>query len=217
MRRGRWMPMRKGRIGLGLAAGAMAAVLGGCLGWTEYRAGDPTLGEYLVQQPTLDGLMADALGWTIERFPPGTPAVAAAVGEVSLVESDAEVAVSVPSTISRARYDAIALRASPSAFPLSPLSRHLPLYRVGTIKVRASGAQIDIHRPLPGPADAPRSYQALTLHMRTSFGGWKVERFDAWSPGVIPLPPAEMMTLAETEPQSEAPQPEEPGAEQPGA
>lgn len=189
--------MRRGGLGLAALAAATLVPLGGCLGWTEYRAGDPTLGEYLVQQPTLDGLMADALGWTIERFPPGTPAEAARVGEVSLVESTGEVAVSVPSEVTRARYDAIALRASPRAFPLSPLSRHLPLYRVGTIKVRAGAAQIDIHRPLPGGADEPRSYQALTLHMRTSFGGWKVDRFDAWSPGVIPLPPAEMMRPAE--------------------
>lgn len=199
-----------GRRSLVMAASlgvGFVVALGGCLGWTEYRAGDQTLGDYLVQQPTLDGLMADALGWTIQRFPPDVPAQAAEVGQFSVTPTTGEVAVALPSRVSRERYDAIALRASPSAFPLSPVSRHLPTYRIGTIKVRASGAMVDVHRPLPTPAGEPRRHQALTLHMRTSVGGWRVERYDTWSPGAVPLPPVVMMQDAPPRPMESSAQP----------
>lgn len=171
-----------------LVSGVVAlSTLGGCAGFTTQ---DPQqrMDFVFVNEPSVRAVMAEALRWTAPRFPPGTPAINAEAGQFAVGDSTERFAVSLPDGLTKNQHDAIIRRIGDNAVGVTDATRHLPTYRVGRVEVRAHQARVDIHRPLPPRADGTIEYQCMTIHLRGGMLPWSVERYEVWSPGVVPLP-----------------------------
>ncbi|MFG0327267.1 MAG: hypothetical protein ACF8SC_08405 [Phycisphaerales bacterium JB037] len=173
--------MTLGLVGGGLVGGGLT----GCVGYTTYDPyRDTKLEVASPEQAAVLAVMTEGVRWTIARFPPGTPKVAASVGDLATRPPTGPVTVGLPPGLSRVQYLNVIERIGPPAEPLVGAEARHPLYVVGRIELRGGKAKVDVHRPLPEGGS-----QCLRLTMEGGVtSDWRVLKYEPYEPGVVPLP-----------------------------
>ncbi len=188
---------------LTMLAGGVGGV--GCVGYTSY---DPAEGDQLTDStlnaPAVRAVLTRGLRFTIERMPPELSEDDARLN-VLAPTSERPIAVSLPRGMTKAAHDDIVAALGENVSPIVDGNEGLPIYRVGEFRIRGNSATVDIHRPLDETENrfhAP--YQCVTLTLRSDLEGWRVEDYEAWLPGTVPLPALNALrTPAEAEPPTE--------------
>jgi len=182
---------RQGRPALVAAAIMLAAgsvVLSGCVGYTTY---DPRTDHRVslrgMNHAALRGSIAEALRWTISRYPPSMPRQDARQGRIVGYPPAEQVAVGLPRGLSRRQYLEFVDAIGPVASPLTDETEQLPTYIVGRIELRGGKADIDIHRPVPD-GDPGGTHQLIEVSLEGGIGSWRVIGHQIYAPSVVALP-----------------------------
>lgn len=167
------------------ASSLLVMGLSGCVGYATYP---PVQGAYGAPNnpnaPPVDELMALSLKWVTDRYPirAGLPTVA----------GQPQFAINLPRGVRKSTYERTAAVLGDKALPLTPENAtKLPIYHVAEIRVRGRVAKIDVLRPaqeLGSRPDGQPVYQCITLYIEGGFQQWRVMGFQAWEPGVVPVP-----------------------------
>jgi len=166
---------------LGAVAGAAVVFagvgLGGCAGYSNW----PGEGVGLRDPSTRpnDVVMVEAMRWTVERFPPGTP--------------EGRYALNLPVGLGPALYAEMVEKVGPRAEPVLERNRDLPTYHVKSLRVRGMEAEVLVLRPVTelGPTgEGQYALQPVTVWLKSSLrGGWRVVRSREWTVGMEEPPP----------------------------
>jgi hypothetical protein len=178
------MNMRRSAAALVAAVGM--AVLAGCVSYAHHTSAAAPVGYTNPNTPAIEEVMMAGLQWTATRYPPGSyPGDEAAM-----------MAVNLPEGVRGRVYERVA-GAVPGAEPLTPENSHLPIYHVGTFRIRGDRAQVNVFRPVTAVGPTPTGetvYQEIRLDMRGGLGPWRVVASREWTPGSGDLPPLNYYT-----------------------
>jgi len=164
-------------------------LMSGCVGYSTYSPdqGD-RIDSSVLNEPAVQAVISKSLEYVITRFPPTLSEQEARLGEIDAMRRG-PVAVSLPRGMTREQHDSIIASLGGGVEAVTPGSTAIPTYRVGQIRVRGSHASVDIHRPLLDHSNAlDLPYQCITVRMRSGFDGWRVQEYQAWLAGAVPLP-----------------------------
>ncbi len=192
-----------------LAALALLPMFAGCVGYTSYDPAEgDRLGDSTLNAPAVRAVLSRSLAFAIERMPPELSEEEARLS-VLAPTSDRTVAVSLPRGLTKATHDEILASLGEGVSPVVDGTEQLPIYRVGVMRIRGGTADVDVHRPLDENDNrfhAP--YQCITITLRSDLEGWRVEDFEAWMPGTVPLPALNALRIPQEAP-VEDPEPTE--------
>lgn len=181
----RTLAVGMGSVAVVSAAALVTIGLSGCVGYATYP---PVQGAYLAPNnpnaPPADELMALSLKWVTDRYPVRSAS--------PVVAGEPQFAINLPRGVRKSIYEKTAAALGDKAQPLTPENAtKLPIYHVAEIRVRGRVAKVDVLRPaqeLGSRPDGQPVYQCITLHVEGGFQPWRVIRFQAWEPGVVPVP-----------------------------
>lgn len=176
------------------------AMIGGCVGYTSY---DPTEGQALDDNPlntrAVRAVVTESLRFTIDRMPPSLTEDEARLNALAPT-SDRPVAVSLPRGMTKSVHDEILTSLGERVEPIVDGNEGLPIYRVGKLRIRGGSAIVDIHRPLDKTDNRFQApYQCITVNLVSDLEGWRIEDYQAWLPGTVPLPALNALRMPQPE------------------
>lgn len=158
-------------------------VVGGCVGYTDYPSARWNMSRDNPNYPPVDEIMAAAVGWTIDHYPPG-------YGTMAGDNPGEPVAVSLPPNVRRDVFERVVRWASDRAVPATPQTANLATYIVGDIRVRGQRALVDVFRPV---REGEGGHQGITVRLDGGLHPWRVVDARVWHVGTLPVPIVHML------------------------
>jgi hypothetical protein len=190
--------VKKSTMAVLCVAGIALGSLGGCVGYDVVGETGREPGFKNANSPAVHNIMAEAVRWTVTRYPPYERAEWDA-GPTSLgnripIEGDEVFAVNLPPGTRREVYLMVVSKAGPGAVPMAPGREAMPTYHVSRVWVGGDEARVDVIRPVPGlyageATGGEPATQGISLRLRGGVRPWRVTSHNMWTLGAMEVPP----------------------------